>query len=115
MGVCPWLQVEMSLRGSHLNSQPDVIQVRGTFTKLAEFFVELHSSSKKLGEGGRAWRICSPRHRVPFDSRVEGSMCVEFQGMTGIGRHVTGCHMTQQSTVQSAFDIRTWRVLLATS
>ena len=42
------LEVEMSLRGSLLNSQDDIVNIRRTFAKFATFFRELHDAAKKL-------------------------------------------------------------------
>lgn len=43
------LEVEMSLRGSLLNSQEDLIGTRRTFAAFAAFFRELHDAAKTLG------------------------------------------------------------------
>jgi len=49
-------------------------------------------------------RCYSPRHRMPFDSRNEGSKLVSMTwrilGLADITRHVIGCHLTQETRVQ---------------
>ncbi len=57
-----------------------------------------------VGPGG----YCSPRHRVPLNSRNEGSKCVSMARratvLAYIARHVIGCCLIQDTRVRSALD-----------
>ena len=46
---------------------------------------------------------CSPRHRVPFNSR-DSALDDRGEQYPPGRRHVTGCHLTQETRVQSALD-----------
>jgi len=66
------------------------------------------AGSYAVGPGRHCYH--SPCHRMLFNSRHEGSKCVSMMsrvmGLSYIAHHVAGCHLTQESRVQSACRLR---------
>jgi hypothetical protein len=57
----------------------------------------------------RYCHLYSPLHRMPFNSRHEGSKRVPMTWRAHIARHVTGCHQTQERNEGSGRVSVMWR------
>lgn len=79
------IEVEMSLRGSLIKSQTDLVKIRDTFAGFAAFFGDLHASAKTLSDANGF--KCSPAvlfqellHRL---SGVNAGVSMDEQGRDG--------------------------------